>query len=111
MHSIHKPLSDLDLYRPQPVNSEFFTPIIRDLTTRNLRNFNFSVIRGQSYPQVLHKLGVNYIRVTPEHFRMISGMSQGAKFKTQEFGKFQATDGLVAHREHSTVGVGLNRVR
>ena len=85
MHSIHKHPSDLVLCNPQDVDKQIYTPIIRDLTTENLRNFNFLVIRNESYPQVLHRLGVNYTFVIPEQFRMISGMSQETKFKTQEF--------------------------
>ena len=75
MHSIHKDWSDKGLCRPQPVDGRFFTPIIGDLTTRISSKFNFIHTFNFRYPQVMHKVCVNYTDVIPQGFGMISGMS------------------------------------
>lgn len=75
MHSIHKDAPDMGGCSPQPVDGEFSTPIIGDLTTRISSNFNSIHTFNFRYPQVMHKVCVNYTDVIPQGFGMISGMS------------------------------------
>ena len=75
MHTIHKPVYDMEFCRPQPVDCGFFTPIFDDLTTQISGGFNSVHIFCTRFPQVFHKLWVNYIHVIPQRFGMISGMS------------------------------------
>ena len=84
MHSIHKHVSDMVIYRPQPVDCDFFTPIVGDLTTRISSNFNSVHTFNICYPQVIHKLWVNYKHVIPQLFGMISGMSPRPSFQTSK---------------------------
>jgi len=111
IHSIHKPLFDLAIQYPQPVDRYFFTPIIRDLTTQNLREFNFLHNCNKRYPQVMHTLWVNYIHVIPGCFGMISGMSQEADFKIELFRKYQVARRSIDHMKIEAKFVRLNRVR
>jgi len=81
IHTIHKPMSDKGIYCPQPVDSAFFTPIFVDLTTWIQTSFYFVHIFTTSYPQVMHKLWVNYTRVIPQWFGINSGMSSRREIK------------------------------
>lgn len=89
MHSIHTQASDLGVCYSQAVDSKIFTPIIRNLTTRIQGHFNSFHIFTMSYPQVVHKVWVNYMHVIHMQFGVISGMSHFPKFKTQCSRKFQ----------------------
>jgi len=85
------------------VDKKFFTPIIWDLTTQNLRGFHSFHTCNKSYPQVIHILWVNYIHVIPQRFGMISGMSQKPRFKIELFLKLQVARGLINHMKIGTI--------
>lgn len=63
MHSIHKLESDLGVYIISAVDYLIFRPIFRDLTTRFIHEFNTFHTVDRSYPQVMHRLWVNYTHV------------------------------------------------
>ena len=75
MHSIHIQASDMGIHHPQPVDYKFCTPIVSDLTTRISTNFNSVHTFNICFPQVMHKLWVNYTHVIPQGFGLKSGMS------------------------------------
>lgn len=85
IHSIHKPLPDKVLCRPQPVDHQVFTPIIFDLTSRFLLIFNSIHNLTSSCPQVMHRLWVNYSHVIPQTFGVSSGMSHTPDVWTETY--------------------------